>query len=270
MVVRRDRASTDLQASVPIGRDDAAAVFARAAELDVEWSSIHGNPAGLDEQELIEIGAGAGLSPAAIRQAMAELHGGALVPAGQPGMPVLRPDDQTWIGPRGVVAQRVVEVAPRRARAAAERFLREQMFEVERDHRGRSTWRRRESVAAGAQRMMTRVFRRLDLDGVVAPVTLAVVEEPGSKGRRSLVRFEADLAPTRQWLGWSVGGGGTALAFAAGIPFEALFFLLAGLPAGGAAGAAATSVGKRKYRRQADGAATCLEAFLDRLEQGRA
>lgn len=273
-MVRRPRTSPDVARPDVVGRDDAAAVFARAAELDVEWSAANGVDDGLDTDELIEIGTSAGLSPTAIRQAVAELRGGALVPADRPGVVALRSDDETWVGPRGVVVQRAVDVSPRRARGAAERFLREQLFELERDQGGRSTWRRRDTFAAGAQRMVTGMFRRLDLDGVVAPVVLAVVEEPGSDGKRSIVRFEADLAPTRSWMAWAVGGTAAATGLigggiAAAAATEIVAFLAA-VPVGGAAAGSGVVVGRHSYRRYHDRASTCLEAFLDRLEHHRA
>jgi hypothetical protein len=248
-----------------VGADEAAAVFARAAELEAQVGATVGDERLFDEDTLLEIGAGAGLSPVAVRQALAELRTGAIERHAVVA-------DSTWAGPRAVVVQRVVEVPVARARAAAERFLRTQLFEVQRQRPEHSTWRPREGWAAGARRSADRLFRHLDLDGVVAPVTLAVAEEPGTGGRRCLVRFEADLAPTRRSMGWGVAGAAAVTGALTGGVLglaEPALIALGSLPAAGAA-AGGVAVSRRAYRSRAETAATCFEAFLDRLEHGRA
>lgn len=241
--------------------DEAAAVFARAAELDLGEGGA-GDDGHFDEDALLEIGAGAGLSPVAIRQAIAELRTGGLAP--RPAGP-----SATWLGSPAVLVQRVVEVAPAKAAGEAERFLREQLFEVQRQQPGRSTWRPCRGWLAMVRRKVDGLWRRLDLDGVVDPVTLSVVEEPGSDGARTLVRFEADLAPVRTSTAWGVGGAAAVAGVVSGGLLGgvvALDLAVAGLPVAGAVAGGGLGVGRRVYRRRGDEVATCLEAFLDRLE----
>ncbi|MDQ3384945.1 MAG: hypothetical protein M3503_02875, partial [Actinomycetota bacterium] len=64
----------------PVPEDAVAAVFARAAALDLEQAP-GSPPLLLDEDALVEIGTAVGLTPAAVRQAVAEHRAGALVPA---------------------------------------------------------------------------------------------------------------------------------------------------------------------------------------------
>lgn len=241
--------------------EEAAVVFARAAELEV-GDGVSGDDGHFDEDALLEIGAGAGLSPVAIRRALAELRTGGLAP---------RHDEApiTWLGPPAVEAQRVVEVSPARAAGEAERFLRDQLFEVKRQQPGRSTWRPCRGWVAMARRKVDRLWKRLDLDGVVDPVTLSVVEEPGSDAARTLVRFEADLAPLRTSTAWGVGGvaavAGVVSGGMLGVAIAAELALVS-LPVAGAVAGGGVGVGRRVYRRRSDEVATCLEAFLDRLE----
>lgn len=272
-MVRPRRAPTGAVSRRTIATDDAAAVFARAAELDVErLLPTVDDDDGLDEDELLEAASAAGLSPVAVRQALAEWRSGAIGSGADGSLVVASGTGATWVGPRAVVVQRVVDLPVGRARSAAQRFLREQLYEVERDRAGRSTWRPRKGWIASAQRTFDVLSRRLDLDGVVDPIALAVVEEPGSDGQRSLVRFEADLAPVRNGMAWGVGGTAATVGVVggavAGILIDPIGTVL-GLPAAGAATGVGVAASRATYRRRREQAETCFEGFLDKLERRR-
>jgi hypothetical protein len=241
-----------------------AAVFARAAEID-----LHHSPQApatlLDEEALVEIGAAVGLSPAAIRQAVAEHHAGALVPA------VAAP--ATWVGPRLAVAEQRLTGDPDRLRRAVERDLERQWFRKVRDQDGRSVWAARTDLPARVARRVD--FRnRLVLQGVSALqlTTVACGQD------EVLVRLEADPAERRNTLGWKVaataGGGatvGAVLAALSGLDTsflgEAGELLLFVLPAAGLGGGGGLSVARRSYLEQLRRLADDLEGTLDRLRR---
>ena len=176
----------------PLPEDAVAAVVARAAEIDLHQSPP--SPATLlDEEAMVEIGAAVGLSPAAIRQAVAEHHAGALVPA------VVAPD--TWVGPRVAVAEQRLTGDPDRLRRAVERDLERQWFRKVRDQDGHSVWAARTDLPARVARRVD--FRhRLVLDGVSA---LRLTTVPCGADE-VVVRLEADPAERRTTLGWKVAG----------------------------------------------------------------
>ena len=249
----------------PLPEDAVAAVFARAAEIDLHQSPQ--SPATLlDEEALVEIGAAVGLSPDAIRQAVAEHHAGALVPA------VVAPD--TWVGPRLAVAEQRLTGDPDRLRRAVERDLERQLFRKVRDQDGRSVWAARTDLPARVARRVD--FRhRLVLQGVSALrlTTVACGEDD------VVVRLEADPAERRDTLGWKVAGTtaggatvGAVLAAVLGLdggPLEhASEILLFLLPTAGA-GAGGVSAARRSYLAQLRRLTDDLEGTLDRLRHHR-
>lgn len=236
-----------------------AAVFARAAELDLR----HGPevpPELLDEEALVEIGGSVGLSPAAVRQAVAEHHAGALV------RPTVAP--VTWVGPRLAVAERRLSGDPGRLRRAVERDLERQWFRKVRDQGERSVWAARTDLPARVARRVD-LRHRLVLDGVSGLILTVVACGPDGV----VVRLEADPAERRQSLGWRVAGvtaggatvGAALLAGATGIDP----MLLLALPTAGMSAAAALAVARRTYLAQVGRLADDLEGALDRLERAR-
>lgn len=243
-----------------------AAVFARAAALDVDHGTggadtAHGaagrHEDGLDEDALVEIGAAVGLSPAAIRQAVAEHRAGALLAPAAP--------EETWVGARLAVVKRRVHGDQTRVRRSIERALDQQLLRKVRGGDGRSTWCPRTDVAA-------RVARRLDLHHRlvlhnVSGLALTVVEGPGWV----TVRFEADPAERRSGLGWVVAGAATGsatlgalLAVAAGLDPA----VLAVVPAVGCAvagGGGGVALARRSYAAEVRRLTDDLEGLLDRL-----
>jgi hypothetical protein len=243
----------------PVPEDAVAAVFARAAELDLQQAP-GAAPVLLDEDALVEIGAAVGLTPDAVRQAVAEHRAGALVPA--PPVP------PTWAGPRLALAERRIPGDPGPVRRAVEHALERQWFRRVRGQDERSVWVARDDLQA-------RVARRVDFRHrlVLQGVTTVVVTTVACDGADSTVRIEADPTERRRDLGWSVAGlttgGATAgfvLALLAGVdPDPALLLSLpsAGLGAGGGVVRA-----RRSYVGQLRGLVDDLEGILDRAHRG--
>ena len=250
-------------ATPPLAEEAVAAVFARAAEIDLHQSPQ--SPATLlDEEALVEIGATVGLSPAAIRQAVAEHHAGALVPA------VVAPD--TWVGPRLAVAEQRLTGDPDRLRRAVERDLERQWFRKVRDQDGRSVWTARTDLPARVARRVD--FRhRLVLQGVSGVVLTTFT----CGADEVVVRLEADPAERRTTLGWKVAGtaagGATVGAVLAalfgldGTPLETASELVYFLAPTAGAGAGGVSAARRSYTAQLRRLTDDLEGTLDRLRR---
>lgn len=183
--------------------DEAAIVFRRATELDRDLLQ---RPGGWRVDELVEVGREVGISPDAIRQAIAELAPG-------PDGPSLA------VAARGPVVRcvRVVPVPPDQARRQIDDWLRGQLFEAVRDRPGSAVYERRRDRRAWREVIRDREGRyRLR---PVNRVLVAVAALPGD-GSSSSVRVEAELRNRRAdravdeakgWTGWAVVGGGVVL-----------------------------------------------------------
>lgn len=241
----------------PVAEDAVAAVFARAAELDLQQSP-GAAPTMLDEDALVEIGTSVGLTAAAVRQAVAEHHAGALVARAAP--------PATWVGPRLAVAERRLDGDPLVLRRAVERHLEHQWFRRVRDQGERSVWAARVDLPARVARRVD--FRhRLVLQGVSGLVLTAVRCGDGSVA----LRIEADPAERRNGLGWTVAaattGGATAglvLAALAGLDPA----LLLAMPAAGIGTGGGVALARRSYQAQVGRLTDDLEGILDRVGGG--
>jgi DNA-binding transcriptional ArsR family regulator len=242
--------------------EEVALVLRRAAELDHPPL-----PAGaaLDDATLEEAAVDAGLSRAAVRQALAELRAGLLAPAHpDPGRGLLRPP---VLAVRRALPGRRQEVAAR-----LHQFLERELFELLRDRGERTTWAASGSLRARVQRRVDQhVQRRLILRDV-SRVDVTVVDDPGSGGDRALALLEVDVRPWRRGEAALLGGGAAAgLTVAAGglvllgpdIPAS-----MAAVASGGGLVAAGHTLGVRYYRANVGAIATSLEGVLDRIERG--
>jgi hypothetical protein len=183
--------------------DEAAIVFRRATELDRDGLQ---RPGGWRVDDLVEVGREVGISPDAIRQAIAEL-------AADPDGPSLE------VMARGPVVRcvRVVPVAPDEARRQVDNWLRGQMFEAVRDRPETAVYERRRDRRAWREVVRDREGRyRLR---PVTRVLVAVAALPGDPSATS-VRVEAELRERRAdravdeakgWAGWAVVGGTVVL-----------------------------------------------------------
>jgi hypothetical protein len=238
----------------PVPEDAVAAVFARAAELDAELSPGDA-PAVLDVEALVEVGLAVGLSPEAVRRAVAEHQAGALVPT--------PPPPGTWVGPRAAVAERRVGGDARRVRRGIEHDLGRQWFRKVRGVDGRSLWVARDDLKARLARQVD--FRhRLVLKGVSAVVLTTVDCGAGEVA----VRLEADPAERRNGLGWMVAGltttGATVGLVAAAVAgFDAAALLVPATAAAGGGGGVALA--RRSYLDQLARLGDDLEGMIDRV-----
>jgi hypothetical protein len=250
--------------------DEVAIVLRRAVELEALTDDVDGGgPEGYDPAALEEAAREVGLSPATVRQAVAELRAGVLpVPAPQDRKGVARrrttPGGMPTpvAGSRMVAQQRLVEPTPAEVDAVLDRFMRTQMFELRRRAGDRAVYRPRRDLVANLR-------RRLDFAGAIrldhlATVTTVVV--PAEE--RTLVRVEAELVASRAN---AVAGGaaaGSAVAVLMGFigaVFTEWGLVMAALPAGAIVGGGGIRVAEARWRRRRDDVAEALGGLLDRL-----
>jgi hypothetical protein len=261
---------SDTRRPPSLSGDEVAIVLRRAVELEAMTDEADGGGAeGYDPAALEEAAREVGLSPATVRQAVAELRAGVLpVPAPQDrkgvarrrttpgGMPV------PVAGSRMVAQQRLVEPTPAEVDAVLDRFMRTQMFELRRRAGDRAVYRPRRDLVANLR-------RRLDFAGAIrldhlATVTTVVV--PAQE--RTLVRVEAELVASRA--NAMTGGAAAGSAVAVGMGFFGAVFgeaglVIAALPAGAMVGGGSMRVAESRWRRRRDDVAEALAGLLDRL-----
>ena len=236
-----------------IDRESASEIIRRAAELD---AADPGDDAmgRIDRRALEAAAEEVGISPAAVRLAMAEHDAGALV----------RPDDRSILGPARALAVRTVDLPMSVARERVDRWLKGQLLEVKERHGDEVVWCRRQDLAAKLRRKVdpTRRVRLAQVDAVCASVA-----DVGDG--RSIVRLEADLGLTRRGLLTGVAAlpsaAGTVIVggMAAALVDPLLF--VAGLPVGAALGGAGLYAGRRTLARERAEAHRVLDLFLDDL-----
>lgn len=240
---------------VQLSEEEAALVFRRAAELE----SI--SPSELprfDAATLERIGAEAGLSPAAIRTAMAELRSGRLDPPPASGAVAV---------PRHVAIERLVPVDAAVAEERLERFLKGQALRVCRRRGSLTIWEPSRSLGANLVRGidLTDRMRLTRVDGV------ELLVEPSEGG--TFVRVVLDLARIHRNVTAGVVasgalGGVGLLAGLGGLVLGAPEALLV-VPAT-SAGAAGAYLGTRStYAKHVKRAVDAVELVLDDLEHHR-
>jgi hypothetical protein len=245
----------------PLTSDEVALVLRRAAEIEAATSDELDDPTRYD-QAAIEAAAGeVGLSPSAVRQAVAELRVGSLGgPAASPATPTqgrrrLRPSDL-------VADQRSVARSPQAVLGSLDRLLRGHLFEPGRRTDDRAVFRPRDDLVA-------RLRRRLDfvgairLDGVSCVTAVATEADGGT-----LLRVEAELARTRSSVvaGSAAAGGGVAMLMGLGGAFaHEPALLIAAAPTGALVGAGGIRSRGRRWQQKRSEIAETLAALLDRL-----
>ena len=236
--------------------EEAALVFRRATELDRDGLQ---RPGGWRVDDLVEVGREVGISPDAIRRAVAEL---APVADGA----------SLEVAARGPVVRclRVVPVRADLARREIDSWLQGQLFEAVRDRSDSAVYERRRDRRAWRDVVRDREgrFRMRPVERVL----VAVAPVPGDTGSAS-IRVEAELRHGRGdravdaakgWGGWAAVGGGAVV----------LFTPVTWLPMAIAAPFVAGGIGGVAWRRaggevNAERAAVELvvEGALDRLER---
>jgi hypothetical protein len=197
-----------------------------------------------------------GLSPAAVRQAVAELRVGALPAPGADRKPA------RVARSRLVCQQRLVEITPMSAHATIERFMRTQMFELRRHAGDRAIYRARSDLVASLRRGLD-FGGAIKLDGLR---TVTVDATPADE--RTLVRVEAELAISRAnaVAGGAALGTGTALFTGLiGAVFAEPALVVGALPAGMLVGGGSVRLAESRWRKRRDDVAEVLDSLLDRL-----
>jgi hypothetical protein len=241
-------------------------VLARAAELQ----GIGGGEEDADaitEEKLLEIAREAGLTVTSVRQALAEERTRINTDADE---------DRRWLvrvaGPTSVSASRTIPGDPEAIIAYLDAYMqRDECMQVQRRFADRVTWEARNDWVAAIKRGIRSGGRSYQLSRA-SQVAATVVPVDDA---RSLVRLDADLAPSRTnvvRLGGAVTGsgvvaGGTLAAGAAVAHAAAAVVLgLAAFPVLVAGGGAYLIL--RRHHGFAERIMLALEQVLDRLEYG--
>lgn len=244
----------------PLDRTALERVLARAAELQGQASSAEPTGALTDEQ-ILELGKEVGLTPEALRQAIAEERSHVALPAagGLIG---------SWLGADAFAAARTVPGTPEAALRAIDAVVRGELpFDVKRRFADRMQWEPRRGFFETMKSQFVRGVEGVDLK-LAEEVSATAIAIDAS---RSSVRIDATLtnARARAWQS-SISYVLIVLLFSVlfvwGFQMPAVFAvpILTGLLA-----ASLASV-RRRYRRAALRVRTAIEQVLDRLEFGPA
>lgn len=255
--------------SAALDRAAVERVLARAAELQVQATAGEGSGDTIDEAQLLEIGREVGISPAALRQAIAEERTRVTV-APESGLAA------RVAGPARTSATRVVAHDARTVIETLDRWLREEYDLLEKRRlEGRRTWATRTNRKARLAKQHK---------GNPAASAIANAREIGATvtalgDGRCAVRLDADVGAHREMA--LFGGGALAVAgtLTGAIPvvlgallvptgIAPLVMALGALPfLGFGAGGLALA---RAHRTHVEQAQLGLEQLLDRLEHARA
>ena len=213
---------------------------------------------GLTPQDLERVAEELGMSQGALHQALAESRAGVLVPAGE------RTLVDKMFGGRFIEARRFVPGDVATLRAAVDRFLEEQGFELKRNlghaqiwEASRDWWMRmRRAFRAGTYRLPRDVeieVRVSDVPGGPHPVLVALrVDATRARSTRVGTATASLIAGAA-----AIGGGAMLLP----MPVE-----LAAIGAGTLAGLGGPWLSRRSYSDERERLGVALERFLDFLE----
>jgi hypothetical protein len=252
-VVRDNGVVADIRRSPRLTADEVAVVLRRAAEIEAA-SEAPGGDGQLDAAAVEEAAQEAGLSPVAVRQAVAELQVGAL--------PVAPPPSGGLAASRFVAEQRLVDADAENVHATIKRFMRSQMFQQRRRSGDRAVYRPRSDLVASLRRGLD-FAGAIRLDGLR---TVSVLTTPADE--RTLVRIEAELVSSRATVVGVAATAGTGVTLATGVGGVLLgepALVVASLPAGAAVGAGGLRVAGARWQRRRDDVAEVLAHLLDRL-----
>jgi hypothetical protein len=233
-------------------------VLARAAELQSRDTGETGGA--LTDDQILELGKEVGLTPEALRQAMAEERGRVVIPeaGGVLG---------SWLGAPSLSASRVVPGTVTGVLEAIDTVIRGELpFDISRRFPDRMQW----TPKRGFLDLMRSQFAR----GTEAP-DLRLAEEVAATvvpvdNLRVHVRFDATVAAARrQAVSSTVTAGAVSglLAFAVGITGAPVLLAIPLFAGGSGLGALAF---RGRFRRTAGRISVALEQLLDRLEFGPA
>lgn len=238
--------------------DEVALVLRRAAEIE----AAAGEPVSADRYEpaAVEAAAGeVGLSPAAVRRAVAELRVGSLQaePTRSP-----RHRGRRSRSPDVLADQRAVAASSGKVLGALDRLLRAQLFEPGRRTAERAVFRPRDDLAAKLRRKLD-FANTIKLEGISC---VTVVVTPADEG--TLVRVEAELATSRASVVAGSAGAGAGVTLVTGLGGALLAepaLVVGAVPAGAAIAAGGIRVRGQRWEQQRAQLAEALAALLDRL-----
>ncbi|MFP3901264.1 MAG: hypothetical protein ACLFXM_10440 [Acidimicrobiia bacterium] len=246
---------TGTQRPARLTSDEVAAVLRRASEIDAE----RGRPdeGGRIDARAVEEAAGeVGLSPVAVRQAIAELRAGALPePSAHRGARLA--------ASRVVTEQRLVARPVDEAHATIERFLRTQMLDLRRRSGDRAVYRPRSDLVASLRRGLD-FAGTIKLDGIR---TVSVVVTPADD-RLTLVRIDAELTSGRAGIVGGASAAGATVALLTGGAGAALgepALVAAAVPAGAGVGAGGLWIAGTRWQRRRRDVADVLAHLLHGL-----
>ncbi len=231
-------------------------VLLRAAELHAASGDV---PETMSEADLLSLAKEVGISPVAVKQALAEER-----------MRVTLPEEKgaaaALVGPAYFTASRVV---PGNARELLERidrtFQGDENLAEQRRFPDRIVYGPLGGLAGAANDMVAGISGRPHALAKTNEVSASVVQvEPG----KAHVRIEATLAPRRTWV-LRIGAMGVAGGAAVGAILAALnvpLLLAVGIAA--VPGSLPWIIARALYRGAANGAQLAIEQTLDRLEFG--
>ncbi|HEY3141338.1 MAG TPA: hypothetical protein VGJ86_09415 [Acidimicrobiales bacterium] len=251
-----------------LNQAELALILRRAAELEDDGGRLGGSVTDHFDIEAVEAAASeVGLSPLAVRRALAELRAGAL-PEVAPSPRRVAPGSRL-VGTRSVVETRMVRATPEVTHAALDQFLRHHNFECRRRLLNKAIYRARYDVVAYGRWLLNvgGVRRVTGVDAIEV-----TVEPVGGDGGGAMVRMVATLRPGLTPLVVAASGSGVMVAGIAGL--VALVtrepaVLLVGSTAGGAMALGGFGVRGRWRRRRGEQIGEVLAAVLDGLDQPR-
>ncbi|HEY0972116.1 MAG TPA: hypothetical protein VGE02_14205 [Gemmatimonadales bacterium] len=224
----------------------------------------------LSEEQIIELGQEVGLSPAVLRQALAEERSRVVAPA-EEGLA------GRLFGPREAAASRTVRGTPERVLATLDVWMqRDECLKVRRRFADRLTWEPRRDLWGSLRRGLNLGGRSYELARATEVGATVIPVDEG----RVLVRMDADLAPSRRAL-LQVGGATAATGVATGGTLAVLAATVAapgviGIAAVAAAAALPSLAGLgggwalvRQHQGVVGRVQLGLEQILDRLEHER-
>jgi hypothetical protein len=246
----------------PLDRAALERVLARAAELQTQTGGgdTAETAAALTDDQILELGREVGISPDALRQAIAEERG-------RVGPPEARGLVGAWFGAAAISAARVVPGSPERVLKALDAVLREELtFTVRRRFPNRLLWEPRRGFFDVVRIQLGRATEGAGVREAQEVSAFATAVDAD----RTHVRLDAALVDKRATAAIlsvvSVGSAG-ALAYVAAVA------LVNPVVSAAVLGVAATGMvlgARRSYQRTASRVATALEQLLDRLEFGPA
>jgi hypothetical protein len=241
--------------------DEVALVLRRAAELEAETATADRGEA-VAASVVLEAAEEVGLSPALVRQAIAELGTGTLVAQAARAAPLNPARRRLTVGPESVTQTRVVAAAPEQVLAEVDRYLRRRGYQRRRRQGQWVLYRPGRDLLRQLQRIVDTEGARQLTGASAVVVTVCPVPDAGT-----MVRLEATLEPGWRGFATTAAAYGTlaitgTVAVVTGNPAP----LMAGAPVGAFIGTAGWERRRRWRHRRSHEIGETLAALLDRLD----